>query len=552
MRVRWDEVARSPATFEDLCKILLHRMFTSGLRTPNGRGGDRGRDAWTEDELLGLIIFEFKSFTKLDRTQRRQVERSLARASDHRPKKWILIAPAELSSAALEDWFGGLQRSYGFELEFYDVNWLDEKMSANPDLARYVLDSNREHALEVLRELNAEEADLVGGVPDLIKRHEALMLKADELSPFWRVRFLPTESGAVVTVYPKPGAPPQQVNVELVFPANDPEGLALQRAVEKALRYGSAVSVPPENIASIQAAGLTELNLPLDQMGLIIPAHRRRIDRPMPATLRVRAEGYTSKAVHLSFTEAEVGNAGTALYGHDATGLLRLRILVDHPSEGAEMAVVKTIDLRFEPAQPASGPLDVDPDAMLRTVMALVGMDAEHTVEIKLGDDVLLSELRPATGDFGSLAGLLTDLVYVRDELDIPLLVPSAWKPSDMLAIRQAARLLRGEQAPLPVDTIQQDATPAEAAQMLEVLTPHGAMFDAELVGKVVTFCGVELPIAPLYLRMSRVTLHNHDEVVAALQRGDETIPIDIWRWDGSTAVGCMTPFPDVPPEVAD
>lgn len=548
MQVRWDEVARSPAIFEGLCKVLLHRLFTSGLRTPDGRGGDGGRDAWVEHRLLGLIIFEAKSFTRLDRPQRRQIEKSLAKAAGHHPTTWILIAPAELSSDALEKWFGGLRRAYDFELEFYDVNWLNQQMATHADLARYVLDTDREHALEVLREFNAEQADLVGGVPDLVKRFEALVLKGDELSPFWRVRYVPTESGAIVTVYPKPGAPPQQVKVQLVFPEDDPEAVALQRAVENAVHYGGAAIVPAANIAGIQCASLDVLNLPLDQLDMIIPARWWRADHPIPATLRVRTVHRTSKAVHLSFTESEVGNTGTTLYGQDATGLLRLRMLVDHPSDGDEMAVVKTIDLEFEPAEPVSGPLDVDPDAMLRTVTALVGMDEPHRVEIKVGDDVLLSEPRPATGQFTAMAGLLTDLVFVRDELSTPLLVPSNWAPSDILAIRRAARLLRGDQTPLPVDTLKQEATPAEAAQILAALTPHGAMFDAELVGPAVSFCGIALPITPLYLRMSRVTLHNHDEVTAAIERGDDKISIEIHLWPtNSTALGSMTPFSDGP-----
>jgi hypothetical protein len=509
MQVRWDEIARSPAIFEGLCKVLLHRLFTTGVRTPDGRGGDGGRDAWLEHELLGLIIFEFKSFTKLDRPQRRQIEKSLAKAAGHHPKKWILIAPAELSSHALEKWFGGLQKLYDFDLEFYDVNWLNQQMATHKDLARYVLDSNREHVLEILREFNAEQADLVGGVPDLVKRQEALMLKANGLSPFWRVRYLPTESGAIVTVFPKPDAPPQQVNVQLVFPDDDPEALALQRVVENALRYGSAAIVPPANIARIHCASLDALNLPLDQMSMIIPAHRQRAERPMPATLRVRTEHRASKAVHLSFTEFEVGNTGMTLYGQDATGLLRLRILMDHPNAGDGMSTVKTIDLQFEPAEPVSGPLDVDPDAMLRTITALVGMDEPHKVEIKFDGDVLVSEPRPATGQFAAMADLLADLVFVRDELNTPLLVPSDWAPSDILAIRRAARLLRGEQTPLPVDTITQEATPAEASQLVAALTPHGAMLDVELTGEAVTFCGIALPIKPLYMRMSRVTLYN-------------------------------------------
>lgn len=83
MEVAWDELADSPTKFERLCDALAHRWYPDGrVRVFNGAGGDGGRDAWVEDERTAL---EFKSFTTLGSAQRRQIERSLARAAELEP-----------------------------------------------------------------------------------------------------------------------------------------------------------------------------------------------------------------------------------------------------------------------------------------------------------------------------------------------------------------------------------------------------------------------------------------------------------------------------------
>ncbi|HEY0688655.1 MAG TPA: hypothetical protein VGD71_06390 [Kribbella sp.] len=73
MRIPWNELSESPAKAEQLFDLITHSVYGDRVITINGAGGDGGFDAWIED--LGQAV-EFKSFTKLGKSQRGQVARS--------------------------------------------------------------------------------------------------------------------------------------------------------------------------------------------------------------------------------------------------------------------------------------------------------------------------------------------------------------------------------------------------------------------------------------------------------------------------------------------
>ncbi len=511
----------------------------------------RTRRAWIEDERT---VLEFKSFTTVGGSRRTQIKRSLARAAEHQPLRWILIAPIDPTPSGW-DWFEQLQTRYPFELVFRELAWLNEQMAANPDIARYIAASTEEHVLGLLRELNAERAALAGGVPDLANRVATLQERGDEASVFWALDFAGRADHTVVTVRPKPGAPPDNVRVELAIPQDDPEAIAVARMVEQALLYGGAVVVEPQYIARIDSDSLRALNLPEGHMGMVMPANPMKGGLPLPAILRVRSADRQpqSPALHITFDEGAVGERGGTLRGRDSTGLVRVRLLVDHPGPNDQFAPVRSLALEYGDGDPHTARLSAAPESLLRTVDALAAMDSAHQLELTITGQTIITEgreLRIATGHFAGLADLLRDLVYVRDSLGIPLLVPGNWSGADQVAIRRAARLLRGHEVPLPIDTLSQVVSPEEAQALLDVLLPNGALLDTELVDYTLTFSDNILPIAPLYARMSRVALDNSADIMAALDRGDEEIPIKLVAWPGSNAVCRMMSFtPDTKPD---
>lgn len=548
MQANWDKLAKNPGLYEELGQVLLQRLYPRRAIAIDGRGGDGGRDTWIPDE--GAIV-EFKSFTRLGDSQKRQIERSLERAAQHEGVlRWIVIVPVERNQTAL-DWFARLQAKYPFTLEWLGLHWLSEQMATHADVARYVLldDVHEAHArLKVLRE---EQADLVGSVPDLLARGAALDALGNTLSHVWNVRRVPTSHGVVVEVSAKPGARPEDIatSIELRVPPEDPEAMRLQEAVNKALNYGGPVAVPAQYLARIDNRHLEALKLPWGRTDVIIPGVSVYDGLPLTARLRVLPEAGKPRpqALHLTFDHRVVGKQGTTLLGRDGTGLLRVEVLVDHPSEDNDFVPTLSLSLAYGYRKPVHGDLPVEPEALLRTVRALASMSSVHQLELRVGTLAITTESRGEsdTRHFTGLAELLDDLMFVRDALDLPLPVPGHWSGSDQVALRKAAQLLRGEQVPLPIASLSQNASPEEARHLVDLLTPHGALIDSTLINYSVAFGDHHLSLAPVHLRMPRVSLVNLDVVLAALDRGDEEIPIELLAWPGTTPLGCTVPFPD-------
>ncbi|MYX15237.1 hypothetical protein GTY67_17885 [Streptomyces sp. SID8374] len=120
---RWEQVAQQADAYETAVAVLLNLLDRDILRV-DGAGGDGGRDAQFRRDDGTLAIYEMKSFTgRLDRSRRRKVERSLARAAEHGPTSWTLVVPIDPNPAEL-DWFEGLRSQYPFPLSGYGLNWL--------------------------------------------------------------------------------------------------------------------------------------------------------------------------------------------------------------------------------------------------------------------------------------------------------------------------------------------------------------------------------------------------------------------------------------------
>ena len=136
--IRWDELG--PQRYEDMVSVLVSRLHPDAQRI-DGKGGDGGRDVQVVrgQDSQTTDAFELKSFTgRMTSGRRRQVEHSLKRAATVDPARWSLIVPIDPTPAE-DRWFRQLGRSYGFPITWLGRTWLDEKMSAFPDIRRYFL-----------------------------------------------------------------------------------------------------------------------------------------------------------------------------------------------------------------------------------------------------------------------------------------------------------------------------------------------------------------------------------------------------------------------------
>lgn len=151
-RIHWNTVDRT--TYDDMVSVLISRLHPSVQRI-DGAGGDGGRDLLMHTDE-GLVIYQLKSFAgRMDRTQRRQVERSLERASRHDPVEWRLVVPIEPTPKELE-WFQSLVEQYQFRCVWFGKTWLDSEMAQKPEIARYYLRGGESEIVELLRSVVPE------------------------------------------------------------------------------------------------------------------------------------------------------------------------------------------------------------------------------------------------------------------------------------------------------------------------------------------------------------------------------------------------------------
>ena len=139
MQIRWEEIERQ--RYEDMVSVLLNRLHPEAQRI-DGKGGDGGRDVQIVHGQNNQIIhaFELKSFTgRIDKTRPRQVVRSLERAAGLKPVQWTLVVPIDPTPSE-DKWFRRLGKDYCFPTKWLGRTWLDEKMSAFPDIRRYFLE----------------------------------------------------------------------------------------------------------------------------------------------------------------------------------------------------------------------------------------------------------------------------------------------------------------------------------------------------------------------------------------------------------------------------
>ncbi|MEU0879880.1 hypothetical protein ABZ345_14845 [Lentzea sp. NPDC005914] len=123
--LRWEDFEDS--AFERVVEELISREHDGATSI------DGGTDVrWAGPD--GLVIFECRKFTQVAGPQQRQIQESLARAAEHRPSRWILVVPTDLTPG-LHAWFTELGAEHDFPLEWRGRTWLDERMAVNSDLA---------------------------------------------------------------------------------------------------------------------------------------------------------------------------------------------------------------------------------------------------------------------------------------------------------------------------------------------------------------------------------------------------------------------------------
>jgi hypothetical protein len=197
--ITWHRV--DPGTIEQAIKLLLLDLYP-GVRPIDGRGGDGGRDIrW--DSPDGLVIFEIKSFSgeRLRPAQRREIQRSLIRAHQQSPTRWILVVPLDHSPAE-ERWFDSLAQQFpAMRLEWWGLSWLDLQFGKREYLRRLV-EGEAYELLALAREFKQEHLVLTSP-HQATTRMQQLTDRAQALSARWRLDFYTSPSGVGMVYSPR-------------------------------------------------------------------------------------------------------------------------------------------------------------------------------------------------------------------------------------------------------------------------------------------------------------------------------------------------------------
>ena len=444
MRIRWDDLGHEK--YEDMVTVLLSRLHPDAQRI-DGKGGDGGRDMQIlhgQDDKISHA-FELKSFTgRMTTGRRKQVARSLCRATGLRPARWTLVVPIDPTPSE-DAWFRDLGSNYCFPITWHGKTWLDEKMSAFPDIRRYFLEGADNELIRSLKELQKEEAR-VNDVQDAVGRLRNLRERLNEIDPHYRYelstgKFVPDRCppGVVfsvgfcdvrVDVYSKYSGAIQDspITVKAKF--------ALQpgdEGVLDALNYGLEATMPSRLIKSL------EINAPSGLGGSFAGGEMRILpasivlEEPVILTLDIidRDRLLASYPVHL--TERTGGPRGAILNGADSTGWLQVSLKVSK----ADKKLETKFRLNPKPAMPA---------ALVPLFRWLGACQPPNYIEMRWPDGSKSSgEMRSPHSIDASLVNVVEALAFLQEASRMYWNMPYSFTREEESEIVMAARLLKGE-----------------------------------------------------------------------------------------------------------
>ena len=444
MRVRWEDL--DSQIYEDMGSVLLSRLHPDAQRI-DGSGGDGGRDVQIvhgRDKAI-LEAFELKSFTgRMDSGRRQQVSNSLKRATALTPVSWTLVVPIDPTPGELE-WFKNLGSNYCFPIKWNGKTWLDEKMSAFPDIRRYFLEGAKDEVFELLREIKKEKARITE-VHDAVGRLRNLRERLNEIDPYYRyelstgqfmagncppgVVFSAGFGDVRVDIYPRYAGAiedrPITAKLEFDIELGDV-------AVRDALDYGLEATIPSRMIRSMEIDAPSGLGGSFTEGEVKILPASSSLDEPIIFALDIMDGDRLIVSCPLYLMERTVGLRGAMLAGTDSTGWLQVSLKFDIATRKGEAK----IRLDPKPAMPA---------ALAPLFRWLGELQPPRYLVIRTSEgSVIRSDIRQPLMNDVSLVRVVEDLAYIQEASGVYWNMPLSLSREEESEIVRVARLLRGE-----------------------------------------------------------------------------------------------------------
>ena len=520
MSIQWNKF--EPQGYEDMVSVLLSRLHPDAQRI-DGKGGDGGRDVQIvrgQDDQI-THAFELKSFTgRMKPGRRKQVARSLKRAAALGPARWSLVVPIDPTPAE-DKWFCKLGVGYCFPTAWFGKTWLDEKMSAFPDIRRYFVEGTKGEVVRLLLELREEQAR-VTDVHDAVGRLRTLHARLNEIDPHYRYELSTGTTAANswpsdvvfsvrfgdvrVDVYPKySGAAkdrPVSINVKVIVGPDD-------EVVQNALDYGLEVTIPPRMISSVTIDAPSGLGGSFTGGEIDVLPTSRRLNEPVTLALKVMDSYRILASCPIHLTEQTRGLRGYVITGTDSTGWLQTRLKMDVEAEELEAEFW----LNPKPAMPA---------ALVPLFRWIGACQPPHYLVIRWPDgSEIRSDIRTAHLVDESLGRVVEALAYLQDSRGIYWEMPPSLTRKEGREIVTAASLLKGESIELTWESINLSLN-RWGPELEEMVNGRPKQFLCEQ-DSCLELEGVTIPIGRIRTYFDSARLADPEGVQRALKSGSVT-----------------------------
>ncbi len=502
--------------YEDMVACLLNHLNREARRI-DGSGGDGGRDVQFELPQ-GLQIFELKSFTgRMGKVQRRQVERSLARAAKLNPVRWELIVPIDPTPGEIT-WFKNLGTKYPFPIEWRGKTWLDTQFAERLFIWQYFCEGAKAEVLDLLREMQNEEAGLANGMPDVIDRMRALADRGNQLDPFFVFKLEFDGSQTKISIIPRyEGAledRPITTQIQFRFDTKTPEGKAKFEEFKLADDFGLPIEIGSDFITN------AEIDAPAGLGGSFTPSHISLGPGSVPGAPPLEVEflaldpsGEIVARLAIKLTPESVGKKGAILSGTDRSGLFHAQLIL-----GTE-DVPDNTNLRLDP-----GPFV--PHELLEAVRFFSALHTPNKMALRTATGMLSvepSECPEEPPVNPMLAEFVANLAMVQGAAGIVGEVDGDFEPRDFSNASAGAALARGEEAQMVWTSLTLRWSESPKGDQRRALTGQPLYLRAEYEGPaIVPICGLNYPIGRR--RSIEVVGHLDTSVLELLRDGDAEV----------------------------
>ncbi|MFG1697263.1 hypothetical protein [Nonomuraea sp. NPDC049309] len=520
MAIEWKFLEQK--RFDRIVESIVHRMYsdTATVEVVDGRGGDGGRDiVVTQGSRVRIFQLKFfpEGFPKENRTRRRQIKDSFARAMEHSPYEWTLVVPCNLTPNEKE-FIDELKIGHDVRVSVMGRVELDAKMIDLPDLEAHY---QRDPLIENVKILNQERAFLLGGPSDLDHRVLDLGKVVDQCDEDWTFDFSRQGDQVFRTLRAKHPRAHERSPIQLTVEHSLGEDSALSQQIRRTFGYGTdeKVVLPAEIVERLTITGPEWLSETVEHVHVELLPSSLASDQDVRLELRVLDD--TGRRLASHHAKVQHGNAGYEGRCLKATFYNVAELIFMFPYDKERPATL-SYAYKVDEANPAD---------LLRAMRLIKQLHKTCTGEIYLNGQRLgvasftakdhSSDVRAHLDEVRRCEQLAEDLDIVQRHCDSFFPVPVQLSGVERAVLRMVRLLVEGKCAVHPMARcLTATLTGSESNELRLILSGNPQSIRLDLSECTMEIAGHELEIGDVMLFHTRVIAVNADQVTQALDAG--------------------------------